>query len=191
LRLSRIGRAELTPSRLDMNQVLSEIVASMQFVIEQAGASIHLDPLPCCLGDQVQITQMFSNLLDNAVKYLDVARPGVIRVWAQESAEEVVFVVEDNGIGIAAVHHDAIYKLFHRLNPQKTAGEGLGLTIVRRVLDRHAGMIRVESEPGKAVGLACRCPRARGAPEPRQSAGSTTRRRHDDEPRSGHSDCRG
>jgi PAS domain S-box-containing protein len=149
LQLSRIGRAELTPGQLDMNQVLSEIVASLQFSIKQAGALVQLNTLPPCFGDRVQITQVFSNLLDNAVKYLDPARPGVIRVWAQEGTAEVVYSIEDNGIGMAGEYHDAIYKLFHRLDPQRAAGEGLGLTIVRRVLDRHAGGIRVESEPGK------------------------------------------
>ena len=62
---------------------------------------------------------------------------------------QAVYCVEDNGIGIAAEHQDIIYEIFHRLNPEVSSGEGLGLTITRRILDRHAGKIWVESELGK------------------------------------------
>ena len=146
LQLSRVGRAVLTVRRLDMNQMLSEIVASMQFTIDEAGASVQVDSLPPCQGDQMQINQVFSNLLNNALKYLDPNRPGVIRVCGQEEPDRVVYSIEDNGIGIAAAHQDSIYKIFHRLDPRRGTGEGLGLTIVRRVLDRHRGKIWVESE---------------------------------------------
>jgi PAS domain S-box-containing protein len=146
LQLSRVGRAALTVRQLDMNQMLSEIVASMQFAIDQAGASVQVDSLPPCQGDQMQINQIFSNLLENALKYLDLNRPGVIRVCGQEEPDRVVYSIEDNGIGIAAAHQDSIYKIFHRLDPRRGTGDGLGLTIVRRVLERHGGKIWVESE---------------------------------------------
>lgn len=146
LQLSRVGRAALTIHQLDMNQMLSEIVWSMQFAIEQAGASVQVDLLPPCRGDQMQINQVFSNLLNNALKYLDPNRLGVIRVCGQEEPDRVVYSIEDNGIGVAAEHQDSIYRIFHRLDPQRGTGEGLGLTIVRRVLERHHGKIWVESE---------------------------------------------
>jgi len=94
----------------------------------------------------MQINQVFSNLLNNSLKYLDPNRPGVIRVCGQEEPDRVVYSIEDNGIGIAAEHQDSIYKIFHRLDSQRGTGEGLGLTIVRRVLERHHGKIWVESE---------------------------------------------
>ena len=146
LQLSRVGRAPLTIRQLDMNQMLSEIVASMQFAIDEAGASVQVDSLPPCQGDEMQINQVFSNLLNNALKYLDPNRPVVIRVCGKEEPDRVVYSIEDNGIGIAAGHQDSIYKTFHRLDPRHGTGEGLGLTIVRRVLDRHRGKIWVESE---------------------------------------------
>ena len=146
LQLSRVGQAALTIRPLDINQMLSEIVASRQFAIEQAGASVQVDSLPNCSGDELQINQVFSNLLDNALKYLEPNRLGVIRVCGQEEPNQVVYSIEDNGIGIAAQHQDSIYKVFHRLDPQRGTGEGLGLTIVRRILDRHGGKIWVESE---------------------------------------------
>jgi PAS domain S-box-containing protein len=147
LKLSRVGRATLTVRELDMNQLLTDIVASMQFAIGQAGAIVELDNLPPCHGDQIQITQVFSNLLDNALKYLDPSRSGQIRVSGREESGEVVYAVEDNGVGIAEEHQQSIYQIFHRLNPQKGSGDGLGLTIVRRVIDRHCGRIWVRSVP--------------------------------------------
>lgn len=146
LELSRVGRASLRIRQLDMNHILSEIVSSIKFDIEQAGASVQVDTLPPCQGDQTQINQVFSNLLGNTLKYLDPNRPALVRVSGREASGEVVYCVEDNGVGIAAEHRDAIYKIFHRLDPQRGTGEGLGLTIVRRVLDRHGGKIWVESE---------------------------------------------
>ena len=107
---------------------------------------MQVDSLPTCQGDEMQINQVFSNLLDNALKYLAPNRRGVIRVCGQEEPDRVVYSIEDNGIGIAAQHQDSIYKVFHRLDPQRGTGEGLGLTIVRRILDRHGGKIWLESE---------------------------------------------
>jgi signal transduction histidine kinase len=105
--------------------------------------------LPPCQGDQTQINQVFSNLLDNALKYLDSNRPGEIRVSGREESAEIIYSVEDNGIGIAEEHQESIYHIFHRLKPQHGSGDGLGLTIVRRVVDRHNGKIWVASLPGR------------------------------------------
>jgi PAS domain S-box-containing protein len=149
LTLSRVGRVPLVVRQLDMNSMLGEIVAAMQFAIGQAGAVVELDDLPPAQGDQVQITQVFSNLLGNALKYIDPNRPGRIRVSGGREASDVVYSVEDNGIGIAKEHQQSIFQIFHRLNPQQGTGDGLGLTIVRRVLDRHGGRIWVQSTPNK------------------------------------------
>jgi signal transduction histidine kinase len=149
LKLSRVGRASLTIRHLDMNQMLADIIASVQFAIERAGATVELDPLPHCHGDQLQISQVFSNLLDNALKYLEPTRPGTIRISGHEEPQEVVYSVQDNGVGIAEEHQQSIFQIFHRLNPQTGTGEGLGLTIVRRVVDRHNGRIWVESTPNE------------------------------------------
>jgi len=149
LNVSRIGSAALTIEQLDMNQMLAEIVKSMEFSLEQAGAGVQVDALPPCRGDATQLGQVFSNLLDNALKYLDPSRPGVIRVSAHQKRNEVVYCVEDNGIGIDAEHQDAIFGLFYRLNPDRGGGQGLGLTIVRRSLDRQGGKIWLESTPNR------------------------------------------
>ncbi len=146
LKLSRVGRAALAPRQLDVKKILDEIVASMQFAIAEQGVNVQIDALPPCHGDQTQISQVFGNLLDNALKYLDPNRVGEIRVAGLEESTEVTYWVKDNGLGIAEEHQESIYKIFHRLDPHHGDGEGLGLTIVRRVVDRHGGKIWVESE---------------------------------------------
>jgi chemotaxis family two-component system sensor kinase Cph1 len=151
LRYSRLGRAALNIGRLDMQAMVAGISRTMEFQIKQAGAALRVQTLPDCLGDATQINQVFSNLLDNAVKYLDPARPGVITVAGRLEADRAVYVVRDNGIGIAPEHQVKIFEIFHRLNPSRSEGEGLGLTIAQRILERQSGKILVESEPGKGT----------------------------------------
>ena len=149
LRLSRLGRAALNIKHLDMNKLISDIVRAFEYQIKKTGITLHVNQLPSCFGDEMQINQILSNLLDNALKYLDPNRPGVIRISGKAENGQVLYYVEDNGIGIAAEHQNKIYEIFQRLNPAETPGEGLGLSIARRILDRHSGKIWVESEPSK------------------------------------------
>lgn len=147
LKLSRVGRAPLSICRLDMNHMLAEIIASMKFAITELGATVQVSVLPPCYGDQTQISQVFANLLDNALKYLDPSRSGVIRIFGHEESGAMTYTVEDNGLGIAPEQQESIYKIFRRLDPHHGSGEGLGLAIVRRVIDRHGGKIWLQSEP--------------------------------------------
>ena len=149
LDVSRIGIAALVIERIDLNRMMAEIVESMKFSARQAGATIEVGTLPPCRGDRTQVGQVFSNLVDNALKYLDPTRPGVVRVWADKREGRVVYCVEDNGIGIDSEDREAIFRLFRRLDPERGAGYGLGLAIARRVLDRHGGEIRLESTPNQ------------------------------------------
>jgi PAS domain S-box-containing protein len=149
LRLSRLGQAAVNIEHLDMNAILTDVTKNMEYQVKDASATVELKSLPACLGDSSQINQIFSNILDNALKYLDKSRPGMIHIYAKIEDNQNIYCVEDNGIGIAPEHQNKIFEIFHRLEPGRKSGEGLGLTIVRRILDRHNGKVWVKSELGK------------------------------------------
>ncbi|MCK5255160.1 MAG: PAS domain S-box protein, partial [Deltaproteobacteria bacterium] len=149
LRLSRLGRDALNIKNLDMNTLVLDITKSFEYQVKEKGVTLEINKLPPCIGDETQINQVFSNLIDNALKYLDPSQSGAIKVSGRKENGHAVYYIKDNGIGIAPEYQERIYEIFHRLNPAATQGEGLGLTIVCRILDRHAGKIWVESELGK------------------------------------------
>jgi PAS domain S-box-containing protein len=149
LRYSRLGRQTLRFERVDMNALLAEALAAMRFQVEQAKAEVRVGDLPDCWADRAQVSQVFANLLDNALKYRHPDRaPRIVVGGAVEGGEgaEVIYRVGDNGIGISTDQQARIFEIFNRLNPSGPAGEGLGLTIARRILDRQRGKIRVESD---------------------------------------------
>jgi len=148
LKLSRLGRAALSFGPLDMNKLLSEVVSTIGFEAHKNKVDLQIGNLPQCWGDFVQVTQIFVNLLSNAIKYLDSGRQGLISVSGRVEGNRCVYCVEDNGIGIADAYQEKIFELFHRLEPAKTDGDGLGLTIVKQILSMIDGDIRLESTPG-------------------------------------------
>ncbi|MBI2354040.1 MAG: hypothetical protein HYV06_03245 [Deltaproteobacteria bacterium] len=163
LRLSRLGRAALCFENLDMRVNLTKIVSSMTCQIEAAGARVELGHLDPCVADGVQVTQIFSNLLDNALKYRSPLRPLVVRVFSEKTDSGVRYCVEDNGIGIPPGQQERIWEIFHRLNPDDSQGEGLGLTTARRIVDRLGGSIRVESEGGSGSRFYVQLPNTPGS----------------------------
>jgi PAS domain S-box-containing protein len=150
LRVSRLGRVALNLERLDMNQLIREVLAVQAFQVQSSGAEIRVDDLPECQGDAGLVNQVFSNLLDNALKYRDPVRPLQIHFSGRVEGRQAIYCVADTGLGIASEHREKIWEMFHRLNPDgQVPGEGLGLNLVRRILDRHHGRVWVESVPGE------------------------------------------
>ena len=146
LHYSRLGRIALTIRPLDMNALLADILAAMKFQLDEAGAQVQVEALPGCLGDSAQTSQVFSNLIDNALKYRSPFRPLRIGISGEKKSGQALYVVADNGIGIAPEHQPKVFDIFHRLNPEASTGEGLGLTIAQRVLERQRGRIWVVSQ---------------------------------------------
>jgi len=148
LRYSRLGRITFAIQPLDMNEMISEIIAAMRFQIDDAKAEVRVDALPACVGDRAQTSQAFANLLDNAIKYREPSRPLRVKISGRVEAGLSVYSVADNGVGIAPDHQVKAFEIFHRLNPDSASGEGLGLTIAQRVLERQGGKIWIESKEG-------------------------------------------
>ena len=151
LRFSRLGRVELRIEPLVTDKIVSGAAQALRFQTEAADAVIDVAPLPDCLGDATLVGQVFSNLLDNALKYRHPERPCHISVRGSIENGEAIYAVQDNGIGIAAEHQPKVFELFHRLDPKKTQGEGLGLPIVQRALERQRGKIWLESTAGEGT----------------------------------------
>jgi two-component system, chemotaxis family, sensor kinase Cph1 len=149
LRFSRLGRAALTLKRLDMNAMLASIAQTVEFQLKQAGTTLRVESLPDCRGDAIQVNQVFSNLIDNAIKYRSPNHPGLIQVSGKVENGRCTYVVKDNGIGIAPEHQAKVFEIFHRLNPSASDGEGLGLTIAQKILERQEGELWVESKSGQ------------------------------------------
>lgn len=148
LRLSRLGQASISHETLDMPALMSNIVSSLTFQLEAAEARIEMGHLDNCVADAVLLNQVFSNLLDNAIKYRSPDRQLAIRIFSEPCGEGVRYCVEDNGIGIHPDHHDRVWEIFHRINNNETQGEGLGLTMTRRIIYRLGGSMTLESAPG-------------------------------------------
>lgn len=151
LRFSRLGRVALQLQKIGMNKLVHGVVQATKFQAEEIDAEITVGDLPDCYGDATLTGQVFSNLVDNALKYRDPQRRCTITIEGEIVKGEAIYRVRDNGIGIAVEHQPQVFELFHRLHPKKTAGEGLGLTIAQRILERQHGRIWLKSQPGEGT----------------------------------------
>jgi PAS domain S-box-containing protein len=145
-RVSSQGR-ELVPT--DCEMVLSQTLAGLRLAIQESGAKVIRDPLPTVNGDDVQLGQLFQNLIGNALKYRNGQEP-MVHVGCERREGEWLFLVRDNGIGIDERFAEKIFVIFQRLHTrEKYPGTGIGLAVCKRIVERHGGKIWVESEPGK------------------------------------------
>lgn len=150
LQLSRQNSRRVVAQHLEMTKVLTGITEYMHTLIEQAGASVEIaEGLPEIVCDRMVVEQIFSNLIENAVKYAQPGRAPVVRITGQLIDECAEFRVIDNGRGIASADFDRVFDLFRRSGPQDQPGEGIGLAHVRAAIYRLGGSIRLESELGR------------------------------------------
>ena len=136
---------------VDCAAVLDDVVQLLESEIRDTRAEVTSSALPTIMGDQVQLVQLFQNLIGNGIKYHG-ARPPRIHVSAQRQDGAWVFSVSDNGIGIEPEQHQRIFEIFRRLHTQREyPGTGIGLAVCRRIVERRGGSIWVESEPGQGT----------------------------------------
>jgi PAS domain S-box-containing protein len=148
LKLSRLGRRELVLEQVDMETLTQATLETLAYQIEQRQARVTVGPLPEVVADRSSMEQIMSNLLNNALIYLEPGRAGEIEISGERNAEETLFRVRDNGRGIAQEDMDKVFAPFRRAGKQDVPGEGMGLAYVQTLVRRHGGRIWCESEPG-------------------------------------------
>jgi signal transduction histidine kinase len=146
LNLTREGRREFEPVPIDTRELIEAIVTTVAHQAAEAEARIRIDPLPQIVSDRLALEQIFSNLIDNALKYLKPGVPGDISVRGRTKLGFAIFEVADNGRGIDPKDHQRIFDLFRRAGAQDKPGQGIGLAHVRALVRRLGGTISVSSE---------------------------------------------
>lgn len=149
LSYSRIQTHGKAPETVDCGKVMEEVLLNLSRMVAETGTTIHCGALPVIRADKTQMIQLFQNLLANAMTFKS-ERPCVIHLGVRREKEEYIFSVSDNGLGIEPQYYQRIFGIFQRLHPRsKYPGTGIGLSICKRIVERHGGRIWVESEPGK------------------------------------------
>jgi signal transduction histidine kinase len=146
LNLTREGRREFKPERIDVRELIEAIVTTVAHQAAEANAQIRIEPLPDIVSDRLALEQIFSNLIDNALKYLKADVPGDILIRGRTKLGFAIFEVSDNGRGIDPKDHQRIFDLFRRAGTQDKPGQGIGLAHVRALVRRLGGTMSVASE---------------------------------------------
>ena len=151
LELSRIGRQMNPPENLDLSELVSAAIERVSIQIEDKGIDLRIAPdLPAVRGDPGRLLEVFQNLVDNAAKFMGDQESPRIEIGARRDNGEVYCFVRDNGVGIKPEYHDRVFDLFERLDT-RVAGTGVGLALVKRIVEVHGGRIWVESD-GEGLG---------------------------------------
>jgi light-regulated signal transduction histidine kinase (bacteriophytochrome) len=151
LSYSRVGTKGRALEPTDAGAALKDALTNLRASLEESGAVVRVDPLPIIQADAVQLTQLFQNLIANAVKFRS-DQPPEIRIGARREPDAWWFWVRDNGIGIDPQYTERIFMIFQRLHTRRAyPGTGIGLAICKRIVERHGGRIWVESQPGQGA----------------------------------------
>jgi signal transduction histidine kinase len=147
LELSRIGRLMNSPEPLAFEDVVKDALDIVQGRLNESRVTVHIQPnLPAVYGDKPRLIEVLQNLLDNAAKYMGSQPDPCVDIGCQgEENGMLVFFVKDNGMGIDPEHHERIFGLFNKLDA-KSEGTGIGLALVKRIVEIHGGRIWVQSE---------------------------------------------
>ncbi|MBS0195468.1 MAG: PAS domain S-box protein [Planctomycetes bacterium] len=148
LTYSRVGSTPRRLARVSVKDAVSRALANLRTSIAESGAAIEVGELPVVTADELQLTLVFQNLLGNAIKFRREGAAPVVRVWSEQEPGRWRVFVRDNGIGIEAKHRDRVFTMFQRLNPRsRYAGNGIGLTICKKIVEDMGGAIMVDAAP--------------------------------------------
>ncbi len=163
LAYSRVGTRGKSFEEVSLDGIMDQAIENLQLAIRDKHATVTHDPMPTVYGDAGQLTQVFQNLIDNAIKFSGDKPPNV-HVWATIEGRNCVCRVKDNGIGIAPEYMPRLFILFQRLHTRKEyPGTGLGLAICKRIVERHGGRIWAESVPGEGSIFCFQIPTTQGS----------------------------
>lgn len=150
LAYSKAGQERIQVQAINMQKLLEELRHDLLISANNPHLEIEIKETPEIYGDELMVMQVFSNLLGNAVKYSKQSIPSVVSIAGSATEDEIIYSIKDNGIGIPPQQHDKIFELFSRVvDGNGFEGTGVGLAIVKRILEKHNGRIWLESQPGK------------------------------------------
>jgi signal transduction histidine kinase len=145
LELSRIGRVVNPPVEVDTVKLTEEALEMLDGRIRSKNVHVTVSPnLPVIYGDRIRLREVIENLIDNAIKYIGDQTDPQIEIGIRDDENEQVFFVKDNGMGVDPRYHDRVFSLFEKLNPT-SEGTGIGLALVKRIIETHGGRIWLES----------------------------------------------
>ncbi len=170
LAFSRVGRAESGFQEIDLNAAVKLALENLQPAIKESGAVVKCDSLPMLKAHRIQMVQLFQNLIGNAIKFRG-NQPPLIQIGAEQKNGEWIVSAKDNGIGIAVEYSEIIFAIFQRLHTRSEyPGNGIGLAICKKIIERHGGRIWVESKEGQ--GSTFKFTLAAGTEESARTAGA-------------------
>jgi len=150
LEYSRVTTKGEDFERVNIEEILQKTISNLHAAIEENDAMISYDELPEVMADSGQIGQLFQNLISNAIKFRKNDEPPEIHISSSKNENEYIFAIRDNGIGIEKEYYNRIFTVFQRLHTREEyQGTGIGLSITKKIIERHGGRIWVESEPNK------------------------------------------
>lgn len=150
LAYSRVGTQGSDLRDISSEHALQQALINLRGAIEESGALVTHDPLPAVLADETQLTQVFQNLIGNAIKYQGPGVPKVNIAAAMNGGKKWTFSVKDNGLGIDPQYFERIFGMFQRLHKREEfAGTGIGLAICKKIVEQHGSRISIESQPGQ------------------------------------------
>jgi len=151
LNYSRVGTRGKSFKTVNCEAILERVLASLKLMMSESGTVVTHDPLPTLIGDDMQLGQLFQNLLANAAKFRSENSPQ-IHISAERNGNEWTFSLRDNGIGIAPEYAERIFLIFQRLHSKSEyAGTGIGLAVCKKIVERHGGRIWVNSQLGSGA----------------------------------------